>query len=311
MKNIYWTYPMNFKPGDPYSRSELRDYLESGHTQQGILWSTGDPPLRPDEIILTTGGRHGKAAGYGDHELEPGVWVYYGQGTTGDHDPERKANKLLVDGANRLLLFTTHEPSAQQARKQGNHKKSYIFEGVFQSVSWSFYTPGEGPRKGNKLLRCVLVRGNPATESGASKQDKLKKVDSLLNQIPNDPESWELVRRRARKFSTPFREAIMDEYDGMCAITGEVTKAVLEAAHVIPHSEGGDNDRGNGILLRSDLHNLFDAGLLKIDSETLSIKINQKGVSSERYTSLEGTKLRRGRSGSPDKRCLAKRTNLG
>ena len=103
----------------------------------------------------------------------------------------------------------------------------------------------------------------------------------------------------------------MDEYDGMCAITGEVTKAVLEAAHVIPHSEGGDNDRGNGILLRSDLHNLFDAGLLKIDSETLSIKINQKGVSSERYTSLEGTKLRRGRSGSPDKRCLAKRTNLG
>ena len=56
-------------------------------------------------------------------------------------------------------------------------------------------------------------------------------------------------------------------YDGKCAITGWTPAEVLEAAHLHSQSASGVNRSGNGLLLRSDLHALLDAGLLDIDTD--------------------------------------------
>lgn len=62
-----------------------------------------------------------------------------------------------------------------------------------------------------------------------------------------------------------FRVSIADAYGRRCAMTGEKTPPALEAAHIRPYSDGGGHELANGILLRRDLHRLFDFGYLGID----------------------------------------------
>jgi putative restriction endonuclease len=64
-----------------------------------------------------------------------------------------------------------------------------------------------------------------------------------------------------------FRVAVLDAYDRRCAVTEEKTLPVLEAAHIRPYADGGGHEVGNGLLLRSDFHTLFDAGYLTIDTD--------------------------------------------
>lgn len=64
-----------------------------------------------------------------------------------------------------------------------------------------------------------------------------------------------------------FRVAVLDAYGRRCAVTEEKTLPVLEAAHIRPYADGGGHEVGNGLLLRSDFHTLFDAGYLTIDTD--------------------------------------------
>jgi putative restriction endonuclease len=64
-----------------------------------------------------------------------------------------------------------------------------------------------------------------------------------------------------------FRLAVTDAYGGACAITQEHSLPALEAAHIRPYGEGGEHEVRNGLLLRSDLHRLFDTGYLTVTPE--------------------------------------------
>jgi putative restriction endonuclease len=55
-----------------------------------------------------------------------------------------------------------------------------------------------------------------------------------------------------------FRVLVTAAYDRRCAVTGEKVLPVLEAAHAKPYALGGHHAVSNGLLLRSDLHTLFD-----------------------------------------------------
>jgi putative restriction endonuclease len=53
-------------------------------------------------------------------------------------------------------------------------------------------------------------------------------------------------------------------YGRSCAVTGEHSLPALEAAHIKPYGEGGEHEVTNGLLLRSDIHRLFDAGYVGV-----------------------------------------------
>lgn len=61
-----------------------------------------------------------------------------------------------------------------------------------------------------------------------------------------------------------FRVSVADAYERRCAVSGEKTLPVLEAAHIRPYSSDGPHEVPNGILLRSDIHTLFDDGYITI-----------------------------------------------
>ncbi len=72
-----------------------------------------------------------------------------------------------------------------------------------------------------------------------------------------------IVQRRGQQ---SFRKILLQEYGQKCAITGETCVAVLEAAHIVPYKGLHTNSIRNGILLRADIHTLFDLALIAVDS---------------------------------------------
>lgn len=62
-----------------------------------------------------------------------------------------------------------------------------------------------------------------------------------------------------------FRAVVLDVYESRCAITGHRIRPTLQAAHIRPVSRGGEHRVDNGLLLRSDIHTLFDLGYVTVD----------------------------------------------
>lgn len=60
---------------------------------------------------------------------------------------------------------------------------------------------------------------------------------------------------------------VTDTYQRWCAVTSEKALPVLQAAHIRPYAEGGEHQMDNGLLLRSDLHILFDRGYITVTPE--------------------------------------------
>jgi putative restriction endonuclease len=71
-----------------------------------------------------------------------------------------------------------------------------------------------------------------------------------------------LMRRRLGQGT--FRVLVTDNYQRRCAVTGEKALPVLDAAHILPVAEGGQHRQDNGLLLRTDVHRLFDKGYVTV-----------------------------------------------
>ena len=97
--------------------------------------------------------------------------------------------------------------------------------------------------------------------------------------------------RRTRQGQGIFRKGLLVLYESKCALSGYTPNAVIDAAHIVPYAEGQDHDLGNGLLLRADLHNLFDDGLLRIEPKKLVVELS-KELSTSPYAEMNGAALR-------------------
>jgi putative restriction endonuclease len=99
---------------------------------------------------------------------------------------------------------------------------------------------------------------------------------------------------KARLGQGAFRILVTEAYKRRCAITGESTLPVLEAAHIKPFSQSGTNNSFNGLLLRSDFHKLFDIGLVTITPELnieVSKRIREEWFNGKSYYRLHGQRI--------------------
>jgi len=91
-----------------------------------------------------------------------------------------------------------------------------------------------------------------------------------------------------------FASLVRGAYNRQCAISGEKALPVLQAAHIKPFKEQGPNRVDNGLLLRSDLHILFDRGYITVTPENkieVSRKIKEEFNNGKHYYSYNGNKL--------------------
>lgn len=146
----------------------------------------------------------------------------------------------------------------------------------------------------------------PITESDvtvflSAVREKIRMIAEYENQNPdpNDTLNLEKVEDTTalrqvvlRRYQSAFRQALLAQRPNCCAITGTSEVSVLEAAHIIPYAERfADRDKPeNGLLLRSDIHKLFDAYLISIDPTTRIVEV-AAGIQSADYLNLIGRKV--------------------
>jgi putative restriction endonuclease len=100
---------------------------------------------------------------------------------------------------------------------------------------------------------------------------------------------------RGRLGQGAFRVLVTDAYERRCAVTGEMTLPVLEAAHIKPYALDGPHRVSNGILLRSDLHKLFDLGYVTVTPNLrleVSPKLRSEWQNGREYYAHHGQPLR-------------------
>lgn len=137
-----------------------------------------------------------------------------------------------------------------------------------------------------------------ATSVGRVDEDDIQAaVDDLDQDGEFDPRNVAEARERilatiARRRGQPkFRSDLLKAYGNKCAITGCDAIEVLEAAHIVAYRGKDTNHVQNGILLRADIHTLFDRGLMGVDPETWKIVLHADLKGSD-YRDLHGKSFR-------------------
>lgn len=103
----------------------------------------------------------------------------------------------------------------------------------------------------------------------------------------HDARIWEMRAVAMRRGQPAFRAALIEAYEGRCAITGCNVLDILEAAHIVPFRGAHTHRTDNGLLLRADIHTLFDLGHLTIDADNLTAIVAPRIRESE-YGALHG-----------------------
>lgn len=92
-----------------------------------------------------------------------------------------------------------------------------------------------------------------------------------------------------------FRVVVTDAYARRCAVSGEKTLPILDAAHIRSYADGGVHEGSNGLLLRTDIHKLFDLGYVSVDEDrrfVVSRRLKEDFDNGKHYYDLHGTGIR-------------------
>ncbi|MFP2908577.1 HNH endonuclease [Pyxidicoccus sp. 3LFB2] len=94
----------------------------------------------------------------------------------------------------------------------------------------------------------------------------------------------------ARRGQPAFRKKLLERFKNTCVVTGCRLPDLLEAAHIAPYRGQKDHHPSNGLLLRTDIHTLFDLDLLGIEPETLKVHLHPR-VEGSGYEAWAGVSL--------------------
>ncbi|MEQ5842986.1 HNH endonuclease [Paraburkholderia acidicola] len=175
----------------------------------------------------------------------------------------------------------------------GNKYDRLVRIGKGPGVKFAAYNPAvhgvwELADVGDKKLRPRQISTPQAVELDEARRSATSDGDFDLTEDARRRIMRTLVQREGQP---QFRRALIDEYAGVCAISGCAVEALLEAAHIIPYLGPHTNDVSNGLLLRADLHKLFDLHMLRIDPQARTVHLCAELKVSE-YACFEGLRLR-------------------
>jgi len=114
-------------------------------------------------------------------------------------------------------------------------------------------------------------------KSGSPSQSN--ESDSFDDFLPDSSDGLERVLREVKKRlgQGKFKKRLLIVYKRRCAVTECDAVAALEAAHIRPHADPATtNSPSNGLLLRGDIHTLFDLGLLRVNPATMAVDLDER-----------------------------------
>jgi predicted restriction endonuclease len=142
--------------------------------------------------------------------------------------------------------------------------------------------------RGIERLRALVLRDVATTIS----PDIVSEVEARREAITSDVDARLFVERSVveRQGQPQFRRELLKAYGGHCCISRCDAEPALEAAHIVPYKGDHTNALPNGLLLRADLHTLFDLFELTIDASTRRVNLSAT-LSQSQYSSFDGVRL--------------------
>ncbi|MEU3060204.1 HNH endonuclease [Streptomyces subrutilus] len=145
----------------------------------------------------------------------------------------------------------------------------------------------EQPKSQNALrrLRWTDFRTRVETGKNATSLNIVEKARKVIT----GGHSERMVR--VRKGQAAFRASLLESFGEVCAFTGPMPAAVLDAAHLYSYAAKQEHAESGGLLLRKDVHRLFDLGQIAIDPISLALDVTPETRAYPVYDKLHGQPL--------------------
>ncbi|GHO65731.1 hypothetical protein KSC_046230 [Ktedonobacter sp. SOSP1-52] len=222
------------------------------------------------------------------HRYPDGSWShqYFQEGKSGTSDDKRFTNRALA----KCMEDRVPVGVLIQTQKKPRTAK-YRVEGIAFIVGWE---------NGYFLLRSdVNEDQDNIIESQLQKPSVQKDIEKLVRNVSQQSfNPSNIIDHRKKTVATihqrqgqgAFRDMLIAAHQ-TCVVTGYQLTQVLEAAHIYPYQGTETNHISNGLLLRSDIHTLFDQGLLAVDTATMTIIVSPE-LNGTEYENLANQPLR-------------------
>ena len=149
-------------------------------------------------------------------------------------------------------------------------------------------------------LFCNSLSSDTSPENQLIHQINFLEIDRFANPEEIDDERQRVLQSIIQRQGQPqFRVSLLEVYNGRCAITDCNVQEALEAAHVVPYLGLETNHLSNGLILRADLHTLFDLFLFTINPESLTVIVSPN-LKSTPYSKFDGKVIRQRKKGYSD-----------
>jgi hypothetical protein len=272
-----------FKVGSKYSRKRIGDYLGTSEDTTKGDWATGyhlhrDPKAGIDGwwFLFPTVGDSARTGHEYSNEWISGTMLRW-EGKTSSQRGQPQIESLL-SGDYPVLVFS----------RNGN-RDDFTFHGLGSPVRVEEKVPVRVEWSVDLAETVVRTLDDETAEADTS--GYVAKAEDQRERV--------LREIRARRGQQEFRSVLLDAFGRRCAISGCDVVGVLEAAHLRPYRGANDNDPSNGLLLRSDIHTLFDLNLLGIEPRTLIVRLHSS-VRRPPYDQFDGVKVRNSQKLSQD-----------
>ena len=118
-----------------------------------------------------------------------------------------------------------------------------------------------------------------------------KAVAQIETRGPSIPGGHAIRKVRVRRGQGQFRNKLREKYGDACAMTGPSPKATLEAAHLYSYAKIGEHHDHGGLLLRRDIHSLFDRGDIAVHPGTGVLSVTEELLVFPTYAALQGQRI--------------------
>ncbi|MFQ5635144.1 MAG: HNH endonuclease [Gammaproteobacteria bacterium] len=215
-----------------------------------------------------------------------GAYRHYGK-VLGRYENTRAANAIWgeQDGEarSRELLFFLSEPISLSLPTDqlndyiGDDEESFrqVSDETLERIESDFGTVERFFR--HRLLNTEV--GGPVLDMSGivrlseSEQARLNAFDPQSTKEGRELIVENITRRRGQP---PLRQSLLVAYDYTCAVTGCNAPDALEAAYIIPYRGKYTHHTSNAILLRADVHTLFDLGKVAVDTRSMTIVVSDE-----------------------------------
>ena len=181
-----------------------------------------------------------------------------------------------------------HENSPRTTHDKTSTRAPYVSERAGRLNARGSYAAGSPEVTSNSIRRIDDWGQFASAIKAVAGPTALAPVETAQSQVINGGHT---VRQVSVRIGQPaFRAELIRRYGLVCAFTGPAPAEALEACHLYSYAEIGRHHADGGLLLRRDLHRLFDQGLLAVNGDgTVDVVDSLKGY--ELYGALQGKAL--------------------